>query len=161
MRVLMSYYDNFNRWYKEPLTLLYSNADAGFPILMITLPLLERYLREKTGIYEELGVNRPEFNKALMAIFPGLPSEQIAAHFWKVFRHGLCHQATLRELPELHFAGLNNDAPDLHVVNAGSFLVSFMVSPVKFSQKVIQEIETNFGVFEGKGSPQHSLPEIF
>ena len=126
--------DNFNRWYKGPLTLLYQNDDAGIPILMITLPLLERYLREKTGIHEETGVNSPDFNKALMQMFPGLPNERIAQKFWRVFRHGLCHQATLRVLPDLIFAGLNNDAPALHTDG-----MNFIVSPVKFSQKVIEE----------------------
>ncbi len=81
---------------------------------MITLPLLERSLREKTGLHEELSVNKPEFNRALMQIFPGLPNERTAQKFWKVFRHGLRRQAILKELPDLHFAGVRNDAPPLH-----------------------------------------------
>jgi hypothetical protein len=34
--------ENLERWFKEPLCSLYPNVHAGFPILMITLPLLER-----------------------------------------------------------------------------------------------------------------------
>src|SRR6266404_797156 len=134
-------YDNFIRWYKEPLQTLYRNEHAGLPILLITLPLLERYLREKTGLHEELSVNRPKLQRALMDFFPGLSNEEAAGKFWTVFRHGLCHQATLKELPDLHFAGMRNDAPDLH-----SDGFTFVVSPVKFSKKVIEEIEADFTV---------------
>jgi hypothetical protein len=155
--------ENFNRWYKRPLGNLYADNDAGFPILLITLPLLERFLREKTGVYEDKLT--PEFYREIERIFPALRtknpwpgsgSETTAQRFWSVFRNGLCHQATLRELPDIFFAGLNNEAPDVRTDG-----LSFVVSPVKFSRRVIEEIEADFNMFLGKSSRRHSLPQIF
>ena len=37
--------ENFQAWFVKPLKKLYKNPDAGFPIMMIAFPLLERYLR--------------------------------------------------------------------------------------------------------------------
>ena len=50
--------EDFTRWDKKPLNVLYDYTDAGFPILMITLPLLERYLRQKSGVCEETETRR-------------------------------------------------------------------------------------------------------
>lgn len=44
---------NFIRWFKNPIRELQTNVDAGFIVVMVSLPLLERYLREKTGISEK------------------------------------------------------------------------------------------------------------
>ncbi len=44
--------NNFRSWYSNILHDLYSKQDAGFIILMISFPLLERYLREKSGVHE-------------------------------------------------------------------------------------------------------------
>ena len=46
------HHDNFRAWFSKILEGLYSVQDAGFPILMISFPLLERYLREKSGVHE-------------------------------------------------------------------------------------------------------------
>jgi hypothetical protein len=40
--------EDFLKWRKQPLEQLYSNPDAGFAIMVISLPLLERYLRQKS-----------------------------------------------------------------------------------------------------------------
>ncbi len=63
-------HDNFVKWFKEPLNCLYQNTDAGFIILMGSLPLLERYLRQKTGIFEDK--LDPTFYKAFTDIFPSI-----------------------------------------------------------------------------------------
>jgi hypothetical protein len=46
-------YHNFVRWFKEPLRRLYKDPHAGFAIVMLSLPILERYLREKSGVREQ------------------------------------------------------------------------------------------------------------
>ena len=43
---------NFSRWFKEPLLELQQDSGAGFIIVMTSLTLLERYLREKSGVCE-------------------------------------------------------------------------------------------------------------
>jgi hypothetical protein len=46
-------YDNFVMWFKKPLEMLYPNGDAGFIVLMTSLPLIERFLREASGTHED------------------------------------------------------------------------------------------------------------
>jgi hypothetical protein len=48
---------NFEVWYKAILEGLYSNRNAGFVILMVAFPLLERYLREKSGLHDGAAVS--------------------------------------------------------------------------------------------------------
>jgi len=43
---------NFKSWFLDVLGDLYKNGEAGFVILMIAFPLLERYLREKSRVHE-------------------------------------------------------------------------------------------------------------
>jgi len=45
--------NNFIKWFKEPLNTLYKNEHAGFAIVMLSLPILERYLRQKSGVFEK------------------------------------------------------------------------------------------------------------
>ena len=52
-------YENFIRWFKEPLSSLYKNPHAGFAIVILSLPILERYLREKSGVCEQANFRRP------------------------------------------------------------------------------------------------------
>jgi hypothetical protein len=40
---------NFQAWYVNILESLYDNRAAGIAVLMISTPLLERYLRQKNG----------------------------------------------------------------------------------------------------------------
>jgi hypothetical protein len=42
--------ENFNAWYKQVLATLYPSREAGLAILLVAFPLLERYLRQKTGL---------------------------------------------------------------------------------------------------------------
>ena len=44
--------ERFTMWFKKPLEGLYEDPNAGFVILIATLPLLERFLREKSGVGE-------------------------------------------------------------------------------------------------------------
>src|SRR3989338_816269 len=87
------HHDNFRAWYSIILEGLYSNQDAGFPILMISFPLLERYLREKSGVHE--GNLNDSFYSELQNIIPALTSLDLAKQFWHVYRNGLLNQVTL------------------------------------------------------------------
>jgi hypothetical protein len=148
--------ENFSKWFKDPLTTLYKDINAGFIIVMVSLPLLERYLREKSGDCEALRLTN-EFYKELIKIFPGLKDISIAKRFWKVYRHGLLHQATLKTddgTTTLIAVGVHNEAPEIqHSTNFNGD--TFMVSPIKFSKKIISTIENEFKIFEGPNSPIH------
>jgi lipoate-protein ligase A len=153
-------YDNFIKWFKEPVRDLYKNHDAGFIILMGSLPLLERYLRQKSGLFERWKLNG-EFFDAFRDIFPQVKSRKSAERFWRIYRNGLLHQATLSlktEKGEIKIleASVHNDAQEIEADGQ-----VFKVSPIKFSKKVIQTIESDFATFEGASSPNHPPAKIF
>src|SRR5262245_31793538 len=84
--------DNFKRWFSSIVADLYNNEHAGFAILMIIIPVLERYLREKSGVHEERLDSG--FYSELRGVFPTLSDNEMADEFWHVYRNGLLHQVT-------------------------------------------------------------------
>ena len=151
--------ENFEKWYKLPLEKLYRNPDAGFIIMMTALPLLERYLREKSQTYEMLTLKDPEYYDALRIIFPEIQSNDVAKKFWNIYRHGLLHQVSLKT------ADRRNILPEGWLSNKGEAVnfdtnQKFIINPQQFADKVIKTIEENFNTFEGHGSPNHTFPTI-
>jgi hypothetical protein len=145
-------HDNFIKWFKNPITSLHKNTDAGFVILMASLPLLERYLREKTGVHEK--PLEPRFYEDFVKIFPSARDWKTAKTFWEIYRHGLLHQATLKTKAGIIEAAVHNEAKDLEIGYNRQGLV-FTVSPVKFSEKIIEAIELDFPTFKAVSSSHH------
>ena len=150
---------NFNLWYKRIIEDLYKDSDAGFPILMITFPLLERYLREKSGSYEKYKVNN-KFHDGLLKIFPELNSTDNSKKFWKIYRHGILHQATLSETDKTIQGCLTSKYGCLHVDRVGTIDVIY-INPVDFAKKVITAIENDFDTFIAASSANHMLSVIY
>jgi hypothetical protein len=148
---------NFERWFKAPLNSLYMNNDAGFIVVIISLPLLERYLRQKSRVYE--GKLNKNFYKEFVQLFPSVLNTKISRRFWQIYRHGLLHQATLKVESGLIEAGLHESASEI-AYSYESKGEKFVVSPRKFSERVISTIESDFSTFEGKGSPSPRLSEV-
>jgi len=150
---------NYVRWFQEIVRTMYSQGDSGFAILMISIPLLERYLRQKSGTYESRCLS--PFYAELSRVFPALSSEEHAKNFWQVFRNGLLHQATLSRLrvrgAQMPDGVLSADAPAVGIDQAGSYLVD----PRKFAERVFEVIDGDFEVFEATGSSNHPMPQIF
>ena len=84
---MSSNFDNFKAWYVQVLEGLYNNRDAGIAVLMISLPLLERYLRRKHGLAPEDAMT-PAAMGGLCAMFPALGAVDQARAFWNVYRNG-------------------------------------------------------------------------
>jgi hypothetical protein len=151
---------NYVRWFQDVVRTMYSQGDSGFAILMISIPLLERYLRQKSGTYESLRLESP-FYAELSRVFPSLSSELHAKEFWHVFRNGLLHQATLSRATargvQMPAGVLSADAPAVGLDQAGTYLVN----PRKFADRVFEVIDGDFAVFEATGSANHPLPQIF
>jgi hypothetical protein len=61
-------------------------------VVIISLALLERYLRQKRGIGEVTSLP-DEFFDEFCELFPKIPDIPVARQFWRVCRHGLMHQA--------------------------------------------------------------------
>jgi hypothetical protein len=156
-------YNNFVKWFKEPLDCLYTNNDAGFVILMISLPLLERYLREKSGVHE--GNLTDDFYNKFIEIFPSLKDKDIAKKFWQIYRNGLLHQATLslktkKGTIKLLAVGVHGDASEVEYEGYSAQGDKFKVSPRKFSEKVIATIQSDFTTFEGVSSADHPPAKV-
>jgi len=150
--------DNFSKWFKRPIGCLQKNTDAGFIILMVSLPLLERYLREKTENFEKPTLD-DKFYHEFVNLFPSVGDPKAARKFWEIYRHGLLHQATLKSPNGTVQAGVHNAAQDIQVGYDSEGCV-FTVSPVKFSNKVLETIESDFPTFEAATSSRHRPAHI-
>lgn len=140
---------NFELWFCEILKPLYGNVNAGFPVLMITLPLLERYLRLESGTNE--GDLKDRFYESLRKLFPVLKDNVVARKFWDVYRNELLHQATLprqeRNGIRVQAGWLSDKGKDLEIDENNDF----WVNPVKFSERVIGVIDKDFQTYEANG----------
>ena len=148
---------NFNSWFKEIVANLYSHREAGFIILMVAFPLLERYLREKSGVHE--GNLNDGFYQELLSLYPELSSTEKAYQFWQVYRNGLLHQVTFSKQKK---KGINMPegwvSHDVDIISIDND--NFWVHPAKFAQRVIHTIENDFTTFEGSHSANHHLSKV-
>lgn len=146
----------FRKWYVEILDDLYKK-EAGFPIMLIALPILERYLREETGIGEEKIDDR--FFKGLISIFPRINN---ATQFWHTYRNGLLHQVTFslrnRRNKSMPPACIRFDQ-DEPVVYDEKDRVS--VNPILFAKEIMEKVLANYKGMNGSRSPNHPIPYTF
>jgi hypothetical protein len=152
----------FKAWYEDVLSMLYPHRNAGIAVFMISAPLAERYLRQKSNLGPEANLN-DEFMRRLARLFPAL-TEATARQFWAAYRHGFLHQATLSTLTRggaaLPVGWLSHDILDaIQIMPDGSFCVH----PVLFSQKIVAEIRADFAAFSGTiaGAPPLARVESF
>ena len=82
--------ENFEAWFVRPLQSLYNKEEFALIIVMVTLPLLDRYLQQKTKL-----VGKSRRRQAFFAAFEQLfPIGENAETFWWMCRSGLLHQGT-------------------------------------------------------------------
>ncbi len=150
---------NFDAWYKGVVDLLYPQRDAGFAILLITFPLLERYLRQRTGLTSDQTLT-DEFYNHLTQLFPELKTSAIAKSFWQVYRNGLLHEIALSRQTHkgtvLPTGWVSHDKPLITIEVDGSM----WLNPVEFSQRVVATIEADFATFEGASPASTRLPLV-
>ncbi len=141
---------NFRDWYVESLKVLFPLRKAGFPILMVSFPLLERYLRQRVGLPGHDALNDAFFD-SLVSVVGELKDRKTARIFWTAYRHGLLHEVTLsretRRGSTLPVAWLSHDVSLFSIDENGDY----WLQPVLFAARVLETIESDFGTFE-KGS---------
>jgi hypothetical protein len=146
--------ENFKHWFCDIIQSLYKNENAGFAILMLTFPLLERYLRSKSGITYDKNFSDACY-KELIELFPVLKDNKNAATFWIVYRHGILHQATFspqnRKGDNMPDGWLSGDTEAIEIHSNGSL----WLNPVKFAEVVIAKIYRDFSTFEASNSSGH------
>jgi hypothetical protein len=142
-------YDNFKSWYVDVLTKLFPDREAGFAILMISFPLLERLLRNRAGLLPGRNLVEP-FYAELLVLFKELQTTDTAKEFWNIYRNGLLHQVSMSRQKIngdiLPIGWLSHDKPGITVDDRGSF----WIHPVDFAKKVIDEINADFDSFSRK-----------
>ncbi len=151
---------NFQAWYADILQSLYSTRAGGIAVLMISTPLLERYLRQKNGRTPEQSLD-DSCMETLRSVFPALVDTATARKFWGVYRNGFLHQATLslktRGGVPLPAGSLTHDESAAIRVNADG---SFVLHPELFSRQVVKTIEGDFPTFVGTGNPGPRPPQV-
>jgi len=125
---------NFKSWFESILETLYDKEEAGFAVLMIAFPLLERYLREKSQ--NESDKLKPNFYNELKSIFSELSNDKDARMFWNNFRHGILHQSVHKKGSldrNINMISINNN--------------TFTINPINFSKKVVNTILNDFDTY--------------
>jgi len=100
------------------------------------------------------------FPAALIEMFPALGTQtpgdyKIAREFWRTYRNGLLHQATLKTEDRILEVAVHNNAATISV-RSFSEGRRFLLSPKKFSKEVIEKIESDFATYQGEGSSLYS-----
>lgn len=153
-------YQNYKAWYADFLPKLYPDRNAGFAILMVVFPLLERYLRQKNGLSPADTLNDSCMD-GLCNIFPVLSDRQKARNFWNVYRNGILHQVTLsrqnRSGSSLPTGWLSHDKKVSIIIEPNG---SFWIHPVLFSKQILKMIDEDFGTFKGISATSTRLPTI-
>ena len=154
-----THHANFNAWYKAVLDQLYPHRDAGFAILLIAFPLLERYLRQKTGLTSDQNLSDAFFDE-LASLFPTLKTNATARNFWQIYRNGLLHEITLsrqaRSGTAMPSGWVSHDKPLIAIESDDSM----WVNPVEFARLVVATIDGDFTTFEGTSSASTRLPTV-
>jgi hypothetical protein len=150
--------ENFKSWYVDVLESLYCNREAGFIIMMIAFPLIERYFRQKLQTNK---LNNPRFHQAIVNLFPELSTIEKAKEFWDVHRHGFLHRITFEttafeKTGQSSPSAISHDKPDAIVVDE---IQGTVINPVKFSKRVIRTILADFSIYEGH-VPSGPLPVV-
>ena len=145
--------ENFDAWFVNVLESLYPRREAGFVILMIAFPLLERYLRQRVGLPAEDDRLNSQFFDELRKLFPKLCDREQARDFWQVYRNGLLHQGTFSQQGVTCGLASHDIAETISIDQNGNFCVH----PVLFAKQVLGQIVNDFATFEGASTPAPAL----
>jgi hypothetical protein len=152
MNKLKDISERFRLWYKEPIeTLIAKDEHTGFAVLTLTLPILERFVRHKVGIVGHKLPSDSKFYDELVRLFPDFKNRDNAIEFWKLYRHGLLHQATLNG----NLTFLKDDGPLVGCWNA-----TFSVSANKLAKRVLSIVGNDLATFEGSIAYGPKLPTV-
>lgn len=150
---------DFDKHFVKVLGSLYGNRDAGYAVIMISMPLLERYLRQKVCI----GTNSlaDSFYNEFVRLFPSAKDVPTAKQLWAAYRHGFLHQGTMSTETSsgvsLPAAYLTHDMADAIAIRADG---SFLLHPDLFSKRAVAEIVANFLVYRGTVAGAPPLPQV-
>ena len=141
----------FKQRFRDPMELLITQEHTGFALMMIALPLLERYIRGRRNL-GDISPLPDAFFEELRYLFPEISDLEGGRTFWQAFRHGIVHQATfsLKGRGKKTFSGYLG-FQDLNgqplVIHKGIQEFYCMVDPIVFARTVLAHIEQDLGAF--------------
>jgi hypothetical protein len=155
---------NFQSWYSDVIRSLCDDRGAGFVLLLITLPLLERYARQKLGLSpQENLTDRSPFYDELVNLVPELGTRDDALNFWRVYRNGLLHAVTLSS--ETRGGGIKLPASAVSHDKSACFLIDphggYWLNPALFAKRVLNIIESDFKTFEIGLHAAIAFPQVY
>jgi hypothetical protein len=154
----------FQKWFLDSLAPLRGNGDAGFIFALTAFPLLERYLRQKSGCPDGQNLT-PGFFTNLRLMFPDIAGREHS--FWDCYRNGLLHHATFPQakldkttgiwvpLPEAGISGY--DTRPVYFLAPTS---QFYLNPLSFFDVVTNSILADFATYEGSATVYYNLPSV-
>ena len=155
--------ETFRRRFKEPVELLITRKHSGFALMMITLPLLERFLRGRSHLKDAVRLTEL-FHTEFLKIFPALRDVNGAKAFWQCFRHGILHQATfsLKRADGAGFSGVVGfeelSGPAVAIQRSGDpEHIVCIVDPVAFARTVLAEVESDLETFQTADPDEHPI----
>jgi len=83
---------DFRRWFVDSLAPLREKGESGFVFLLVAFPLLERYLRRKSGCPGGHDLTDEYLKQHLGTLFSELAGPE--RPFWNCYRNGLLHHVT-------------------------------------------------------------------
>lgn len=151
----------FRRWYIDVLERLYPERDSGFAIMLITIPILERYIRCKLRIPRGGSIGEKGI-QAICQLFPEPESTAAIKSVWECARHGLLHQLTFfsetRSNVQLPVVRLTHDILVAMRIEDDD---SISIHPVYFSKRVVRAVLEDFATFSSNADDSISpLPEV-
>lgn len=149
--------NQFSRWYEAVLKRMYGNRDNGFAIMLITIPILERYVRCKNNLERNSTIGSVGLTE-LLQIFPEAESTETIGAVWDATRNGLLHQLTFftekRSKTQLPIVRLTHDT---RVAIRLEDDRSISINPVHFSRRVVRVVKGDFATF-CRDSPDSTTP---
>ena len=152
----------FFGWFETSIRAIQKTPGCEFGILVLTLPLLERYLRETSGAHE--GDLNEKFYDDLLVVIPELSTRDDAKKFWHIYRNGFLHQCafsaerkTRRGPVIMSYGAISGHVPLLEFRTADD---SFYVNPSPLADRVLGFIRTDQRTFAAGSSPNHPPPEV-
>ena len=152
----------FRKWFVDSLTPLRKSGDAGFIFLLVAIPMLERYLRQKSQCPEGQDLT-DAFFKELGKLFTEVSGRE--REFWSCYRNGLLHHVTFAQakwvrrtckwkgLPKAAISG--HDTRPVYFDQAKS---EFYINPIAFFDAVTAAVLADFATYESDGDTKYNLP---
>lgn len=148
--------ERFERWFGRAVKKLreLDNGDGGFAVLMIAIPLYERYINARLKLNGS-GQGEMEVREEIAGDLR--LNDHDRKIFWDIFRNGFTHQAMAKGGRTKWLIGHSyGELPELKTVNGQSV---FVLDPWKFSDRILNKFRDDHRLITASGS--YALADIF